>query len=98
MAVGGRPKICRVTPTPPVDSQEPDGSWHVVTRSKPVQIFFDNGDPHGKDQFISVLATNWAVAALANFQAFGSDPLESFQVASRPHNPLQPFANPFGTD
>jgi N-acyl-D-amino-acid deacylase len=46
-------------------TQKPDGSWHVVTRSKPVQVFFDNGDPHGKDQFISVSATSWAVAALA---------------------------------
>jgi hypothetical protein len=27
--------------------------------------FFDNGDPHGKDQFISIAATCWAVAALA---------------------------------
>jgi N-acyl-D-amino-acid deacylase len=46
-------------------AQKPDGSWHVVTRSKPVQVFFDNGDPHGKDQFISISATSWAVAALA---------------------------------
>jgi N-acyl-D-amino-acid deacylase len=30
-----------------------------------VQVFFDNGDPHGKHQFISVAATCWAVAALA---------------------------------
>jgi N-acyl-D-amino-acid deacylase len=48
-----------------VRTQQPDGSWHVVTRSKPIQTFFDNGDPHGKDQFISVSATSWAVAALA---------------------------------
>lgn len=46
-------------------AQKSDGSWHVVTRSKPVQVFFDNGDPHGKDQFISISATSWAVAALA---------------------------------
>lgn len=46
-------------------SQEPDGSWHVKTRAKPVQVFFDNGDPHGKDQFISISATGWATAALA---------------------------------
>ncbi len=48
-----------------VRTQEQDGSWHVVTRSKPIQTYFDNGDPHGKDQFISVPATSWAVAALA---------------------------------
>ena len=46
-------------------NREPDGSWHVVTRAKPIQKYFDNGDPHGKDQFISTPATAWAVAALA---------------------------------
>lgn len=46
-------------------SQLDDGSWHVKTRAKPVQKFFDNGDPHGKDQFISIAGTCWAVAALA---------------------------------
>jgi N-acyl-D-amino-acid deacylase len=42
-----------------------DGSWRVETRSKPVQVFFDNGDPHDKHQFISIPATSWAVAAIA---------------------------------
>ena len=42
-----------------------DGSWKVETRSKPIQVFFDNGDPHGKHQFISTPATCWAVVALA---------------------------------
>jgi N-acyl-D-amino-acid deacylase len=46
-------------------TQMEDGSWHVKTRAKPVQVFFDNGDPHGKDQFISIPATGWSVAALA---------------------------------
>jgi N-acyl-D-amino-acid deacylase len=46
-------------------SQREDGSWFVATRSKPVQPYFDNGDPHGKNQFISIPATCWAVAALA---------------------------------
>jgi N-acyl-D-aspartate/D-glutamate deacylase len=48
-----------------LDTQCDDGSWKVETRSKPVQAFFDNGDPHGKHQFISTSATCWAVAALA---------------------------------
>ncbi len=47
-------------------SQEADGSWFVKTRIKPIQRFFDNGDPHGKNQFISMSATGWAVAALAS--------------------------------
>lgn len=48
-----------------VKTQLEDGSWHVTTRAKPVQVFFDNGDPHGKDQFISIAAAGWSVAALA---------------------------------
>ncbi len=45
-------------------TQQPDGSWHVKTRAVPVQEYFDNGDPHGKDQFISMMATAWATTAL----------------------------------
>jgi N-acyl-D-amino-acid deacylase len=56
-----------------VRNQLPDGSWHVQTRAKPVQEFFDNGDPHGKDQFLSISATGWATAALAN-SLFGDRP------------------------
>ena len=48
-------------------TQQADGSWLVATRAKPVQVFFDNGDPHGKNQFISISATGWSVAALARF-------------------------------
>jgi len=51
-------------------TQRPDGAWLVTTRSKPVQTFFDNGDPGDKSQFISFAATNWAVLAL----------LESFPI------------------
>jgi len=45
-------------------TQKEDGSWIVQTRSRPLQAFFDNGDPGGKSQFISFAATNWAVLAL----------------------------------
>lgn len=45
-------------------TQAADGSWHVKSRSKPVQKYFDNGDPHGKDQFISMAATSWATTAI----------------------------------
>ena len=48
-----------------LDTQQADGSWLVETRATPVQVFFDNGDPPGKHQFISLSATAWAVAALA---------------------------------
>jgi N-acyl-D-amino-acid deacylase len=47
-------------------TQCPDGSWFVQTRSKPIQKDFDNGDPHGKNQFISTPASCWALAALAS--------------------------------
>ena len=46
-------------------SQQPDGSWHVGSRSRPFQTYFESGFPHGKDQFISMAATGWATTALA---------------------------------
>ena len=45
-------------------SQKPDGSWHVATRAKPLQEYFESGFPHGRDQFISAFATGWATEAL----------------------------------
>jgi len=45
-------------------TQKDDGAWIVETRSKPIQTFFDNGDPGGKSQFLSITATGWAVQAL----------------------------------
>ncbi|HET6572504.1 MAG TPA: alpha/beta fold hydrolase [Fimbriiglobus sp.] len=49
-------------------TQHKDGSWLVKSRVKgKAQPYFDNGDPYGKDQFISVAATSWATAALAQF-------------------------------
>jgi hypothetical protein len=46
-------------------SQLADGSWHVRTRTLPVQPYFDSDFPHGPDQFISAAATSWATMALA---------------------------------
>ena len=48
-----------------LETQQDDGSWYVKSRSDPVQVMFDNGDPHGTDQFISTPATCWALTALA---------------------------------
>jgi hypothetical protein len=42
-----------------------DGTWHVRSRSKPFQLYFESGFPHGKDQFISIAASSWAATALA---------------------------------
>lgn len=47
-----------------LQSRQPDGSWHVVSRSKPFQKYFESGFPHGNDQFLSCAATAWAVMAL----------------------------------
>jgi hypothetical protein len=46
-------------------TQLADGSWHVATRSRPFQTYFESGFPHGKDQFISMAASSWATTALA---------------------------------
>jgi ankyrin repeat protein len=46
-------------------SQLADGSWHVRTRTLPVQPYFASDFPHGPDQFISAAATSWATMALA---------------------------------
>jgi N-acyl-D-amino-acid deacylase len=48
-----------------LSTQSSDGSWFVKSRSKPIQVYFDNGDPHGRDQFISTPASCWALIALA---------------------------------
>jgi N-acyl-D-amino-acid deacylase len=45
-------------------TQDASGGWIVQTRSRPIQVYFDNGDPGGKSQFISTAATGWAVLAL----------------------------------
>ena len=46
-------------------SQREDNTWLVETRAKPVQVYFDNGDLHGKSQFISTPSSCWALVALA---------------------------------
>ena len=47
-----------------LNAQRPDGSWHVISRSKPFQAYFETGFPHGNDQFISAAASAWATWAL----------------------------------
>ncbi len=45
-------------------TQFEDGSWEVQSRSFPVVPYVYSGFPHGKNQFISAAATNWAIMAL----------------------------------
>ncbi|MBZ5609972.1 MAG: ankyrin repeat domain-containing protein [Acidobacteriia bacterium] len=52
-----------------LDSQQPDGSWHVVSRLHPPAVvsppYFESGYPYGHDQFISQMGASWSVMALA---------------------------------
>jgi N-acyl-D-amino-acid deacylase len=47
-----------------LNSQLPDGSWHVVTRAEGFQTYYESGFPHNEDQFISTAASSWATLAL----------------------------------
>jgi hypothetical protein len=72
--------------------QQDDGSWHVVSRSKPFQIYFESGYPHGKDQFISIAAAGWATTALAL-----ALPETAAQVTNLRDSPSAPSSNPAET-
>jgi N-acyl-D-amino-acid deacylase len=48
-----------------IAKQHDDGSWHVPSRAKPFQAYFESGYSHGKDQFISIAAAGWATIALS---------------------------------
>ncbi len=45
-------------------ARQPDGSWKVTTRAKPIQVYFESGFPHEKSQFISICGTCWAAMAM----------------------------------
>ena len=45
-------------------TQLDDGSWLVKSHSFPVQLYYETGFPHGRNQFISSAATGWAATAL----------------------------------
>jgi ankyrin repeat protein len=52
-----------------LDTEQPDGSWHVVSRLHPPAPvsppYFESGYPYGHDQFVSAMGACWAVMALA---------------------------------
>jgi ankyrin repeat protein len=49
-----------------LDSQLADGSWHIRSRSYPLQVnYFETGFPHGRDQWISAAGTSWACIGLS---------------------------------
>jgi ankyrin repeat protein len=47
-----------------LSTQLEDGSWHVRSRAAGFQPYFDNGFPHGVDQWISAAGTSLATIAL----------------------------------
>ncbi|MBL8825744.1 MAG: exo-alpha-sialidase [Planctomycetaceae bacterium] len=61
-------------------TQLADGSWHVKSRSKPFQTYFESDFPHGTDQFISIAATCWATLALLQALPMVDDPLADSRV------------------
>ncbi|HTB16589.1 MAG TPA: ankyrin repeat domain-containing protein [Bryobacteraceae bacterium] len=64
-----------------LDSQAPDGTWHVASRLHPPApvspAYFETGHPYGHDQFISMMGESLAVMALATALGPGkSSPVE----------------------
>lgn len=47
-----------------IETQAPDGTWHVKSRALPVQPYFESGYPYGHDQWISTAGTAYAVMAI----------------------------------
>lgn len=68
-------------------TQQPDGSWRVASRlhpPAPVSPPYVNTDfpPFQHDQFVSILATNWATAALLHgIPSQSMDRMSKYQVA-----------------
>ena len=52
-----------------LDTQQPDGSWHVASRLHPPAAvsppYFESGYPYRHDQFISAMGACWSIMALA---------------------------------
>jgi hypothetical protein len=47
-----------------LSTQCADGSWYVRSRSPKFQPYFQSGFPHDHDQWISSVATSWAIQGL----------------------------------
>jgi ankyrin repeat protein len=77
-----------------LDTQAPDGTWHVVSRLHPPApvspAYFENGFPYGHDQFISAMGVSTAVMALAT--ALG--PAKPVQLTLKEAEPaaIEPWA------
>lgn len=62
-----------------LNTQLEDGSWHVRTRAAGFQPYFDNGFPHGVDQWISAAGTSLATMALT----LATPPVNTHTTAQR---------------
>jgi N-acyl-D-amino-acid deacylase len=74
-------------------TQEPDGSWRVETRLHPPAPvsppYFDSKFPHARSQFVSIMGTTWAAAAMSqalpkSTTTTATAPLDAALVASDP--------------
>jgi len=66
-----------------LNTQLEDGSWHVRSRAAGFQPYFDNGFPHGVDQWISAASTSLATMALTLAAPPGSDRTSTGALAQR---------------
>jgi hypothetical protein len=48
------------------NTQKPDGSWHVSSRTPKFQPYFQSGFPYDDDQWISTAGTAWAATGMAD--------------------------------
>jgi Prenyltransferase and squalene oxidase repeat len=48
-----------------LSTQASDGTWHVRTRSLPIQPYFESGYPYERDQWISAAAAAYATLAIS---------------------------------
>ena len=66
-----------------LNTQLEDGSWHVPTRAAGFQPYFDNGFPHGVDQWISAAGTSLATIALTLATPPAATPTTAGALAQR---------------
>jgi ankyrin repeat protein len=78
-----------------LNTQAADGSWHVASRLHPPALvsppYFETGYPYGHDQFLSALAADWAVMALARALGPGKK-VESPELKEDEPSNLEPWA------
>jgi ankyrin repeat protein len=70
-----------------LETQEDDGTWHVVRRAFPFQPTMNSGFPHHRDSWISAAAASWAVMALTQVSPVGS--ASDKPTLARPTRPVR---------